>query len=122
MRAASLLIASSLLAAAAAPLAAHPKLVSTAPADKATVKPTKSIELHFNEKLVAQFTGGDVTMDAMPGMGAMKMTTTSSIGPDGKTLVLTLAAPLPAGGYTVAWHAVTADTHRVKGSFAFKVK
>ncbi|MBO9575431.1 MAG: copper homeostasis periplasmic binding protein CopC [Sphingobium sp.] len=120
MRAASILIASTLLA--AAPLAAHPKLVSTTPAAKTTVKPTNKIELHFNEKLVAQFSGGDVTMSAMPGMADMPMTAKSSLGADGKTLVLTLAAPLPEGGYTVAWHAVAADTHRINGSFAFTVK
>lgn len=122
MRAVSLPIASILLA--AAPLAAHPKLVSTTPAAKAAVAPTKTIELHFNEKLVAQFTGADVDMTDMPGMkmAPMRMTAKSAVGADGKTLVVTLDKPLPTGGYTVAWHAVAADTHRINGSFAFTVK
>jgi len=31
-------------------------------------------------------------------------------------------SPLGAGRYSVAWHVVSADTHRVSGNFAFAVK
>jgi len=109
----------------AAPVLAHPKLLSTDPAANATVAPTQRIELHFSEKLVPAFTGGQVAMTDMPGMrmkGPMAMTATSSIGPDGTTLVIALARPLPAGSYTVNWHAVASDTHRVEGSLAFRVQ
>ena len=47
---------------------------------------------------------------------------TSTVAADGKTLVGTLRSPLPAGTYTVGWHAVTADTHRVEGSYSFTVR
>ena len=74
---------------------------------------------------MAQFSGADVTMTNMPGMAMdkpMKMVAKASPGKDGKTLVITFDKPLPQGSYTVAWHAVAADTHRIQGSFAFKVK
>jgi len=67
-----------------------------------------------------------ILMTDMPGM---KMTApmsigkvTSSVAADGKTLVGKLQSPLPAGTYKLGWHAVTADTHRVKGSYSFVVK
>ena len=37
-------------------------------------------------------------------------------------LVLTLAKPLMAGSYQVAWHVVSTDTHRIQGNLAFTVK
>jgi methionine-rich copper-binding protein CopC len=40
---------------------------------------------------------------------------------DRKQLVVPLPAPLTAGHYTVTWHAVSQDTHRVKGEYAFRV-
>ena len=42
--------------------------------------------------------------------------------PDGKTLVATFAKPLSAGTYKVDYHIVSTDTHRVQGSYTFKVK
>ena len=67
-----------------------------------------------------------VQMTSMPGMtnhAPMKMSgLTTKVGADGKTLVITTKAPMPAGGYTLDWHAVAADTHRVEGSFSFTVK
>ena len=52
----------------------------------------------------------------------MKMAVKASLGSDGKTLILTLAKPLPRGAYKLDWHVVSTDTHRVKGSIVFKVK
>ncbi len=103
---------------------AHPRLVSSMPAANATVAKPAKIELHFNEALVAQFSGVDVVMTDMPGMkmAPMKVTVDTSVGADGKTLVVAPKAPLHAGTYKVDWHAVTTDTHRVNGSFSFKVQ
>lgn len=108
-----------------APALAHPKLVSGTPAASATVKSTSKIELQFSEKLVPAFSGADVVMTAMPGMpdhGAMKVGAKSSVAKDGKTLVIALAKPLPAGDYRVDWRVVAGDTHRLSGSHAFKVR
>jgi methionine-rich copper-binding protein CopC len=40
---------------------------------------------------------------------------------DEKQLVVSLQAPLKAGTYPVKWVVVTADTHRVNGTYSFKV-
>ena len=108
----------------ATPALAHPKLVSSTPAANATVaKPTR-ITLSYNEKLVAPMSGIELTMTAMPGMAShapMKVTGFQTSVQD-KTMVVTLPRALPAGTYQVKWHAVAADTHRINGSFSFKVK
>lgn len=105
---------------------AHPRLIAASPAVNATIASTNELKLTFSEALVAQFSGMNVLMTDMPGM---KMTSpmsvgavTSTVAADGKTLVGTLKAPLPAGTYTLGWHAVTADTHRVEGNYSFTVK
>lgn len=116
--------ASFLLAAAlvASPAFAHPKLVGTVPAANATVAAPSSIALSFNEKIVPRFTGATVTMAT--GFGAANPVAgfAPTFGGDGKSLKLASAHPLGRGSYKVAWHAVAADTHRVTGGFAFKVK
>lgn len=105
---------------------AHPRLVSASPAANTAIASTNELKLTFSEALVAQFSGMSILMTDMPGM---KMTApmsvgsvTSTVAADGKTLVGTLKSPLPAGTYTLGWHAVTADTHRVEGSYSFTVK
>ncbi len=105
---------------------AHPRLVAASPAANSVISSTNELKLTFSESLVAQFSGMNILMTDMPGM---KMTApmsvgaiTSTVAADSKTLVGTLKAPLPAGTYTLGWHAVTADTHRVEGTYSFKVK
>ena len=39
-----------------------------------------------------------------------------------KTLLIVSVPKLPAGTYTVTWHAVSVDTHRTQGHFEFTVK
>ena len=110
---------------AATAVQAHPKLSSATPAaDTVVAAPTK-IQLVFSEALVAQFSGIDLTMTEMPGMkmGPMKMNgVTATVAADGKTLVAALAKPLPVGTYKVDYHVVSADTHRIQGSYTFKVQ
>jgi hypothetical protein len=105
---------------------AHPKLVSALPAANSATATTSELKLTFSETLVPQFSGMSILMTDMPGM---KMTApmsvgkvTSSVAADGKTLVGKVQSPLPAGTYKLGWHAVTADTHRVEGSYSFVVK
>lgn len=110
---------------AASPALAHPKLVSATPAPNSTVAATGKLQLGFSEALVAQFTGVNIVMTDMPGMkmsSPMKMAAKTVLGPDGKSVVVTLAKPLPRGTYRVDWHVVSADTHRVTGSYLFKVQ
>ncbi len=110
---------------AATAVQAHPKLNSATPAANAVIAAPTRIQLVFSEALVAQFSGIDLTMTEMPGMkmGPMKMSgVKATVGADGKTLVATLAKPLPVGTYKVDYHVVSADTHRIQGSYTFKVQ
>lgn len=123
MRFGILLVAAALIVPASA--IAHPKLVSATPAPNAVVAPPVKLELAFSETLVAKFSGVDLTMTDMPGMkmaSPMKMPVAVALASDGKTMVVTLARPLPRGAYKLDWHAVSTDTHREQGSFTFKVK
>ncbi|WP_063976080.1 copper homeostasis periplasmic binding protein CopC [Sphingobium yanoikuyae] len=116
-------MAASVLTATAAQ--AHPKLNAATSAANAVVAAPTRIQLVFSEALVAQFSGLDLTMTEMPGMkmAPMKMNgVKATVGADGKTLVATLAKPLPVGTYKVDYHVVSADTHRIQGSYTFKVQ
>lgn len=108
------------------PAIAHPKLVASNPAANATVAKPKMIELRFSEKLVGQFSSVDLLMIGMPGMKAhapMKVGgLATSTRKDGKTMIVSLKSPLTAGTYKLDWHAVSADTHRVNGTYSFRVK
>ena len=104
---------------------AHPKLATTLPAADATVAAPTKVQLVFTEALVAQFSGIDLTMTEMPGMkmGPMKINgVKAALAADGKTLVATFARPLSAGTYKVDYHVVSTDTHRIQGSYSFKVR
>lgn len=104
---------------------AHPKLNSATPAADSVVAAPTRIQLVFSEAIVAQFSGLDLTMTEMPGMkmGPMKMNgVKATVAADGKTLVAALAKPLPVGTYKLDYHVVSADTHRIQGSYTFKVQ
>jgi len=98
---------------------AHAKLVSSTPANAATVAAPKQIVLKFNEKVQPKFSGVELTM---PQMNNMAVAAKTSVAKDGMTVVVTPAKPLMAGAYAVKWHAVTADTHRMEGKFDFTVR
>lgn len=103
---------------------AHPKLLSATPAPNATVAKPGRVELHFSEKLMPNFSGADLMMTAHGGTAhaPMKVAGTAAVGTDGRTLMVTPKSPLGAGRYSVAWHVVSVDTHRVAGNYAFAVK
>ena len=101
---------------------AHPKLLSVSPAANAAVAPPAHIDLQFSEKLMPAFSKADLTMAAMPGMGAMKIASATAVAADGKTLVVTPKARLARGRYIIDWHVVSTDTHKVAGRTGFAVK
>ncbi len=103
----------------AADAQAHAKLVSSDPAANATITAPKQLVLKFSEKLQPKFSGLELTM---PGMNNMAVAVKVAVAADGKTMIATPTAPLAAGAYTVAWHAVAADTHRMDGKFGFTVR
>lgn len=123
----SLLHASLAVAAALASSVAfaHPKLVSSMPADKAEVSAPQKIELKFSEDLMTKFSGANLVMTGMPGMAnhaPMKIAAKVSGSDDPKTMVITPAQPLVPGTYRVDWRAVSSDTHPINGNIGFTVK
>jgi methionine-rich copper-binding protein CopC len=103
---------------------AHPQLVSATPGANATVAAPVHVTLRFSEKLMPKFSGADLMMTGMNGMkhAPMKVASTATVAADGRTLVIAPKSPLGAGTYSVAWHVVSADTHRITGNHAFAVK
>lgn len=103
------------------PLAAlaHGKLESATPDSGSTVDVApETLRLTFNEDLeptfssvkVADATGTPVTKEK------------AKIDP-GNPRVMTLTVPkLVSGEYTVQWVVMTADAHKTKGTYTFKVK
>jgi len=105
---------------------AHSKLLSSNPgANASVVKPTK-LTLVFSESLLAPMSGVEIAMTGMPGMAdhppmPIKGFKTS-VAPDGKTMIVSLPRPLPAGNYDLKWHIVGADQHKMEGGYSFTVK
>jgi methionine-rich copper-binding protein CopC len=98
---------------------AHATLMSASPAADvpSKVSPTE-IKLNFSERVIAKFSGLELKDEA----GKAIVTGVPVTDPkDQKQLVVPLPAPLMAGHYTVTWHAVSEDTHRVKGQYSFAV-
>jgi methionine-rich copper-binding protein CopC len=98
---------------------AHPKLNSVSPAAdiSSKISPTE-IKLNFSESVIAKFSGLELKDEA----GKTIATGVPANDPkDQKQLVVPLPAPLMAGHYTVTWHAVSQDTHRVKGEYSFAI-
>jgi methionine-rich copper-binding protein CopC len=96
---------------------AHPKLRSASPAADVSSKvaPTE-IRLNFSEGVIAKFSGVEIKNESGKTLPAGVPVTDPK---DRKQLVVPLPAPLTAGRYTVTWHAVSEDTHRVKGEYSF---
>jgi len=101
----------------AGPAYAHAKLTAAAPAANATVAAPREIVLRFNEKMVSGFSGFELVS-----AGGEKVAVKTSLGKDSMSLVGVPARPLTAGVYKVAWHVVTADSHRMQGDFSFTVR
>src|SRR5258707_12996705 len=99
---------------------AHPKLISATPAADVSskVSPTE-IKLNFSEGVIAKFSGVEIKNESGKTIPAGVAATDPK---DQKQLVVPLPAPLTAGHYTITWHAVSEDTHRVKGEDSFGVE
>ena len=98
---------------------AHPELQSADPAAGAPVATSpKQIRITFNENVIPQFSGVEVKDHAGKVITTGKATTDPA---NKKQLVVPVQEQLPPGDYKVEWHAVSDDTHRVKGSYSFSV-
>jgi methionine-rich copper-binding protein CopC len=98
---------------------AHPTLKSAMPPAEGVVGSAPSeIRLNFSEAVIPKFS----TVGLKDQAGKSIATGKVAINPnDARQLVLPLEAPLQAGTYTVQWNVVSVDTHRVNGTFSFKV-
>lgn len=117
LKSAVVLIVASLLGTAAF---AHADLQSAEPAagSAATTSPTQ-IRITFSEAVIAKFSGVELKDQA----GKLIATGNAVVDPANKSvLVVPISEQLPAGNYTVEWHAVSEDSHRVKGAYSFSVR
>ena len=94
---------------------AHPKLTSVSPvADVSSKVAPREIKLNFSEGVIAKLSGLELKEEA----GNTIATGTPLNDPRNRKLLI---VPLTAGRYKVSWHAVSEDTHRVKGEYSFEV-
>ena len=78
----------------------------------------KQIKITFNESVIPQFSG----LELRDQTGKVITTGRPTTDPTNKKqLVVPIQEQLPPGDYKVEWHAVSDDTHRVKGSYSFSV-
>jgi methionine-rich copper-binding protein CopC len=98
---------------------AHATLTSSNPqANGSTTTSPTELRLSFSEGVVPKLSG----VELKDASGKVVTTGTATVDPkDKKQLVVPLTTPLTAGSYTVNWHAVSEDTHRLKGEYSFKV-
>lgn len=102
-----------------APAWAHAYLVTTAPANGAVLATSPDqVVLQFSEQVSIGL--GEVRL--LDAAGA-EVATESPVQPPGDptTIVVGIPGGLASGVHTVAWRALSADTHPVEGAFAFTV-
>ena len=99
---------------------AHPLPQNASPKPNAvlTASPTE-IRIGFSEGLVIAFSG--IEVDDARGKAVPAGTATLDAS-DSHELIVPLTTKLAPGTYTVKWHAVGDDTHRVTGHYSFAVK
>jgi copper resistance protein C len=98
---------------------AHPQLQSAEPVAGAAITTSpKQITITFNENVIPQMSGVEVVNQAGKIMPTGKAATDPA---NKKLLVVPVKEQLPPGDYKVEWHAVSDDTHRVKGNYSFSV-
>jgi len=98
---------------AATPAFAHARLNASDPKANASVKAPRQINLTFSEKLEPAFSSATLTDAAGKTVPVSKSVAATTI-----TLLPLMLKP---GTYKVSWHSVGQDTHRLSGSFSFKV-
>jgi len=98
---------------------AHPTLkFASPPVDGTAAAAPTEIRLNFSEAVISKFSSVELRDQSGIKVATGKVATDAK---DEKQLVVLLQAPLKAGTYTVKWVVVTADTHRVNGTYSFKV-
>ncbi|UGV24647.1 copper resistance protein CopC [Rhodopseudomonas boonkerdii] len=97
---------------------AHPEFQSAEPPAGKTSAAPKQIRILFNESVIPQFSGIELKDQA----GKPVATGKTTVDPANKKLMIVpLKDQLAPGDYKVEWHAVSDDTHKVKGTYSFGV-
>ncbi|NTU79053.1 MAG: copper resistance protein CopC [Chloroflexales bacterium] len=117
----SALLASLLAFALVGVAAAHAELVSSNPADKATLTAVPAtVTLIFSEEL--QATGNLITVTDASGTQVDKGDTALDLNDANRsTLNVSLKSGLGAGAYTIAWENMSSDGHAEEGTLSFTV-
>ena len=111
-------VAAALFLSAGAPAFAHAQLRSATPASGGTVTTAPAeVVVNFSETLEPAFSSL-VVNDAN---GKRIDKADSRVDQSNKATMRVSLPPLGPGAYVVHWRAVTADTHRVDGTFTFRV-
>jgi methionine-rich copper-binding protein CopC len=76
-----------------------------------------SVTMWFTQQLEPAFTTATVT----DGSGNNVDSGAAQVDPKDPTELRVPLKPLPPGTYTVAWHALSVDTHTTQGHFTFEV-
>jgi methionine-rich copper-binding protein CopC len=97
---------------------AHADLKTASPAPASSVSEVKEIRLGFSEGVNPKFSGADLKDEAGKAVATGPATVDAK---SRKELIVPVSAKLSPGIYTVEWHAVSDDSHRVKGRFNFKI-
>jgi methionine-rich copper-binding protein CopC len=97
---------------------AHPEFQSAEPSAGKSSAPPKQIRVLFNESIIPQFSGIELKDQAGKAIATGKATTDPT---NKKLMIVPLKDQLTPGDYKVEWHAVSDDTHKVKGSYSFGV-
>lgn len=102
----------------AGPAFAHAHLISSTPADKATVSAPTEITMRFNGPLVGRVSAIKL-MDAQGGDVAVTLTPAANA----TDIVARMDKPLAPGIYRATWTvAAENDGHRMSGNISFTVK
>lgn len=118
-RLAAIVATGAIVAAVPITASAHGKLESAAPATGGTIDTAPdTVRLTFNEDLEPAFSSVKVS-DANGNAVTQEKAKVDAANPRVMTLALPKLAP---GAYTVQWAAMTADAHRTKGTYTFRVK
>lgn len=98
---------------------AHAFLDHAVPAVGSTVAATPTqVQLFFTQDLEPAFTGATIAN----ANGQPVATGPAVFDPRNKAEMVLNLPPLVPGHYKVNWHALSVDTHRTEGSFAFDVR
>lgn len=110
-----LALATAFLLACVATAAAHAMLEHATPsAGNTLAKAPAVLTLQFSEALEPAFSGITIADDNG------RDVTAGPPSADGTTMNVPLK-PLAPGRYRVHWHAVSVDTHRTEGAYAFRI-